>query len=350
MSAISIHKDIFGRLEDGRDVSRFIIKGEKLEVHILDLACTISALYYPDRNGHKENLVLAYDTLKAYENDQSYFGALVGRVANRVSGAAFEVHDKGYILDANEGRHHLHGGRHGLSSQLFASRSYENTDSAGIRFNYLSPHLESGYPGRLDIEIKIELGSDDTITMEYTVQTDKACPVNLTHHDYFNLSGDGKTSVNQHLIKISSDSLTLVDHDKIPTGEILALGKSGIDPGRFDSVAELIEKIGKQCPGANGVDLNFILSEDRVSTEAAAVVQDVASGRQLEVFTNQPCIQVYTSDHLDEDKLVPIPEKKAICLETQAYPNAVNQHNFPSVVLNPGEKYYHICQYKFSNI
>jgi aldose 1-epimerase len=296
----------------------------------------------PDRSGRKASVVIGFDSLAPYLREPPYFGAIVGRYANRIGKARFNLDGTAYTLAANNGRNHLHGGIRGFDRVIWEA-DYEDSIPR-LRLRYTSPHMEEGYPGKLDITVTYTLTDDDALDIVYEAVTDAPTIVNLTNHSYFNLSGGEDSTILDHALQVQSDAYTPVDAELIPTGELRPVQGSPFD---FRQSRRIGSGIGSV---EGGYDHNFVLSRTGDHLEKIAVLSDSASGRMLEVYTTEPGIQFYSGNFLDgrfhfaNGKA--IPKHGALCLETQHFPDSPNQPGFPSTVLRPGETYRSVTSYR----
>jgi aldose 1-epimerase len=286
-----------------------------LELRAMTYGGIIVSLVAPDRHGRPANVVLGHDTLEAYLQDSRYLGAIVGRYANRIAHARFTLDGVTYPLAANNGLHHLHGGLKGFDKVVWRGTPVEEDDRAGIVLSYTSPDGEEGYPGTLDAQVTYALTDQDELIVDYRATTDKATPVNLTQHSYFNLAGAG--DILGHLLQIHADAMTPVDETLIPTGAIVPVAGS-----RFDFRSPI-------AVGSRGMDYdqNFVVNRSGSGAVHAVRLVEPASGRTLDVHTTEPGLQLYTG------------ARQGLCLETQHFPDSPNQPGFPSTILRPGSTY-----------
>jgi aldose 1-epimerase len=295
----------------------------------------------PDKNGHPDDIVLGFDDLEGYFGEHPYFGALIGRFANRIAKGKFSLHGKEYTLAVNNFGNHLHGGIEGIDKKVWDVELIDLENEAGAQLLYISQDGEEGYPGNLKIEVKILLSENNELIFEYKGSSDKDTPVNLTHHGYFNLSG--KEDILDHELKIHADKITPKDETGIPTGELLNVEGTAFDFNEF-------RPIGEFFPDDDGFDHNYVLKGENGGQKQAAILVDKLSGRKVEVYTTEPGMQLYTSAGLDGT----ITGKNgksyqkfgAVCLETQNFPDAVNKPEFPSCIVGPGKSYYQKTTYK----
>lgn len=341
----------FGNLPDGREVQLYTLTGKNgLEIDIADYGITITRIEMPDKNGNRENIVCGFEKLENYLSDEylqsyPYFGVIIGRFGNRIASGNLEIDGKTYELAINNGPNHLHGGITGFDKRLWTAKPYENEEVVGVEFSYVSPHLEENYPGNLQVRCICSLTAANEFVLEYVAETDQTTVVNLTNHTYFNLTG-GKENILNHELKLTATKMTeLVD--QIPTGKILETKGSPFDFSEFKPLAKDL----KQLP--TGYDDNFVLDNETGELKYAGALREKNSGRQVEVYTSQPGMQLYTGYWIPE--LIIDGKKKfgsysGVALETQHYPDSVHHPHFPSTLLKPGEKYNQKTIYKFSHL
>jgi len=340
----------FGGELDGKKVELFTLKNESgMTVQITNFGGRVVDLWVPDKNGKMEDVVLGYATLDGYlQSNEIYFGTLVGRYGNRIGQARFAIGDSVYVLAANNGANHLHGGVKGFNNVVWDA---VQNDESTLLLSYLSPDGEEGYPGNLQVNVTYELTSDNELKIEYRATTDKATPVNLTHHSYFNLKGAGVGDINDHLLMINAAAFTPVDSGLIPTGEIASVEGTPFDFRQPTAIGARVNEDHQQLKYGLGYDHNWVLTPaDSGLTLAARVVEPV-SGRTMEVYTNEPGIQFYGGNFLNGQDTgkngMVYHHRGALCLETQHFPDSPNQPQFPSTLLEPGQEYYSVCIYKF---
>ena len=301
---------------------------------------SLVALKAPDRAGQFADIVLGFDTAQEYaDHSQLYFGSTIGRVANRIRGASFMLGDQTYRLAANDRSNHLHGG---------AARSFDKVDWAAeehrsesgpcVAFRYTSPDLEEGYPGQLDTVVTYTLTAQDELRIDYEARSDRATPVNLTHHTYWNLSGGGVGTILDYELQVQADTYTVIDDELIPTGAIGSVDGTTLDFRVPRAIGDRISEL--ESTGARGYDHNFVLSGARTEASFAARLSHPASGRVVEVWTTRPCLQVYSGNFITptRGKLgAHYGLRSGVCLEPQGYPDALHHPEFDSVVLDPGK-------------
>lgn len=331
---------------DGRKVQLFTLTNKSgTQIKISSYGGTVTSWVAPDKSGGKSNIVLGFDSLGGYLAKPPYFGATIGRYGNRIGDAKFSLDGKTYTLAANNGKNSLHGGNKGFDKVVWdAAPATDGTPS--LTLSYLSKDGEEGYPGNLKATVKFTLTEDSELQIEYNAETDKATPVNLTNHSYFNLSGDVAGGILNHKLWIDADKYTPVDTTLIPTGQLTAVKGTPFD---FTSPHTIGERIA-QVKG--GYDHNFVLNRKGSDLQLVAWVQDSTTGRKLEVYTTEPGLQFYSGNFLDgsiknrDGKA--IPQHGALCLETQHFPDSPNKPSFPTTVLKPGEKYHTVTKYKLT--
>lgn len=344
----TIIKSIFGYIHD-KPVDLYTISNKNgMTCKISNYGCIITSISMPDKNGDSSEVVLGFDDLDSYLAGHPYFGAIVGRIANRISHSSFSLEGTRYDLHTNNGAHHLHGGLEGFDKKIWASEIIEKEDYTQIIMQYLSPDGEENYPGNLSCKVTFTFHEENVIEISYECTSDKTTIVNLTHHDYFNLKDGGIGSALDHELRINADSYTPTDDEVCPKGTIEPVANSHYDFRDFKNIEEkIIEKDGVLKPG-QGYDINYVVNHNY--NKPAATLRDPHTRRQLDIYSDQPCLQLYTSGHLDGSLSRDGQQFIAysgICLESQSYPDAINQSGFPSVVLKPGEVYEYRTIYRF---
>jgi aldose 1-epimerase len=350
----SATKKSFGKTPDGQPVDLYVLTAKGgAEVSITNYGGAVVSLKVPDRNGKLADVVLGYDNADGYVNDKSFFGALVGRYGNRIGHAQFALDGKTYTLAKNNGENSLHGGIKGFNKAVWTAKIVPAKDGQSLELSYLSKDGEEGFPGNLKVSVIYTLTDSNALRITYSAISDKKTVVNLTNHSYFNLAGQGSGDILGHLLMIQADKFTPVDAGLIPTGEFRDVAATPFDFRKELAIGARIDQDEEQLKLGGGYDHNFVLqrSNDPEESLAARVLEPV-SGRVLEVWTTEPGVQFYTGNFLDGKTIgkggVTYPRRSAFCLETQHFPDSPNQPKFPSVVLNPGERYHTITTYKFS--
>lgn len=338
---MSIRKRAFGTLCDGTEVSSWLLTNENgLQAEVLDYGATIRSIIVPDKNGQPVDVVLGYDTLEEYVSDTVNFGVTVGRFANRIKNACFELNGKTYHLFPNDGNHHLHGGKRGFSKFLWEARQEENA----VTFSRISPDGEEGYPGNLHVRVTIGWEAN-SLVIRYVAETDRDTILNLTNHSYFNLNGAGSGRIENHTMQIRASQYTPNDADSIPTGEIAPVDRSAMDFRTAKTLGRDMRS-GEPCvklfEGYNG---NLILD----GHPAAIAVGDI-SGITMVTDTDQPGIQLYTANEMGnmkgkDGKLYGF--HSAFCLETQHYPDCIHHPQWPTCILRAGETFRSFTSYRF---
>jgi aldose 1-epimerase len=336
----------FGQMPDGADVSQFTLaNAHGMVAKVIDFGAIVTALHVPGRDGVLADVVLGFDSLDPYLAEHPYFGALIGRYGNRIAGGRFELGGATVQLDVNDGANHLHGGSRGFHK----AKWHAQVDEEGLTLTYRSVDGEQGYPGNLDVTVRYELTDDNELVMNCSAVTDRATPVNLTQHSYFNLSGEG--DILAHELMLRADLFTPVDSALIPTGALAPVPGTPFD---FRSPRPIGERIGqpdKQLRHGGGYDHNFVLDKLPGRMGLAARVRDPASGRVLELFTEEPGVQFYSGNFLDGSlagKGRTYAHRSGFCLEPQHFPDSPNQPTFPTTILRPGERYMTESRFKFS--
>ena len=341
-----VQRSAFGALPDGSPVELFTLTNASgMMVRVTNYGTIITELHVPDREGRLGDVVLGFDNLDAYVRGHQYFGGTVGRVANRIAGATFELDDAVYQLDRNSGRHHLHGGTNGFDRALWQAAVIDGPAPA-VRFEHTSPEGDQGYPGRLDVAVTMSLAHENVLTIAYVARADRATPVALTNHSYFNLAIAG--NVLQHELQVHSSAYTPTDGELIPLGEIAPTRGTALDFAAPHTIGSRIGELGGALPG---YDHNYVLEPDQVAPAWAARLRDPESGRVLTVVTTEPCLQCYTGNALDGSlagkRGVRYQRHAAVCLEPQRFPDAPHHAGFASNILRPGEEYRQVTHYRF---
>jgi aldose 1-epimerase len=344
-----VNKKTYGKLNGDDVYSYSLINKNGTQIKIINYGAIVTNIFFRNRNGKIEDIVLGYDNLSGYIKDDKYMGAIVGRYGNRIAKGIFKIGDKEYRLNINNGNNHLHGGLKGFNKVLWNSEV--NGDDSVI-LSYVSSDGEEGYPGEVKISVIFTLSANDELKIRYEGTTNKTTILNPTHHSYFNLSGDFKKTVLGHELRIEAGEFIPVNKEQIPTGLIADVKGTPMDFSSSRPVGGEIDRDYEQLLFAGGYDHTWVLKNFNGHIRQAAVLSEPASGRTLEVYTDQPGIQFYTGNFLDgcaegKDGITYQP-RTGLCLETQKFPDSPNQPAFPSPVLKPGEVYQHNTIYKFS--
>ncbi len=351
-TANNIKVESFNKTIDGANVSLYELKGTNgIAMKVTNYGARVVALCVPDKNGNPVDVALGYNSVDEYINNvENFFGASIGRYGNRIGDAKFSLDSVEYTLAANDGKNHLHGGVKGYCDVVWNANKISDSK---IEFTYLSADGEEGYPGNLNITMTYELTPANEFKIEYKATTDKKTICNLTHHSYFNLSGEGSETINDHILTINADNTTPVDSTLIPTGEIISIKGTPMDFTVPTAIGERADADFQQLKYGKGYDHNWVLNRTGSGIETAAIVESPVTGIKMEVLTDQPGLQFYAGNFLDGGVTgksgKPYKFRSGFCLETQCFPDSPNKPQFPSVVLEPGQDYYHVCIYKFSS-
>ena len=344
LKKMEINERVFGRLPDGREAKLFNLRNDSgMEVDITNYGGIVTSIRIPDRNREPGDIVLGFENLDGYLGEHPYFGAVVGRFANRIAGGRFTLDGKDYQLAVNNGPNHLHGGIEGFDRKLWTAATERTMDTVSLKLGYESPHMEENYPGNLLVEVIYTLNDNNELGIEYRASTDRATIVNLTNHTYFNLD-NCRGDVLGHELMIDADTITELDEDSTPTGRILPVEGTCFD---MRKARKLGEKIADTPPG---YDINYVLNHDDGDLRRVATLYHAGTGRSMDVLTTQPGMQLYTSNYVEGilgKGGVRYDKHAAVCLETQVFPDAPNQPDFPSAVLRPGESYEQVTIYRF---
>jgi aldose 1-epimerase len=350
---MSITKQAFGNTADGTPVDLYTLTNvHGLETKITNYGGIVVSLMVPDRQGKLEDVVLGYETLQEYLENNPYFGAIIGRYGNRIAKGKFTLNGVEYTLAQNDGENHLHGGIKGFDKVVWNAKELPDENNPGLEFTYVSPDDEEGYPGTLSITVTYTLTQDNALKIDYSATTDKDTVVNLTNHSYFNLAGAGEGDILGHELMLHADKFTPIDNTLIPTGELRSVKGTPMDFTQLTAIGAGMNEAYEQIQLGGGYDHNWVLNEHGESPILAARVYEPASGRMMDVSTTEPSIQFYTGNFLDGTNIGKsgkvYQRRYGFCLETQHFPDSPNKPDFPSTVLRPGETYTTTTIYKFS--
>jgi aldose 1-epimerase len=352
MTQPQISREPFGNLPTGEAVDLYLLVNARgAQARIANYGGILVSLRIPDEAGVLNEVVLGYADLAGYLANKPYFGALVGRYANRIGGARFVLDDVEYRLAANDGAHHLHGGVRGFDKALWQAAASVSAAGPVLKLRYVSADGEEGYPGSLDVAVTYTLTEENGLRIDYEAQTDRATVLNLSHHSYFNLRDAGASPILDHRLQINADRYTPVDAGLIPTGAIAAVHNTPLDFKRPQRIGAQIEHDHEQLRLAGGYDHNFVLNgrPGELKFAARAIAPD--TGRAMEVHTTQPGLQFYSGNFLDGSAIgrggTAYRKRHGFCLETQHFPDSPNRSHFPSTRLGPGDVYRHATVYKF---
>lgn len=337
-----VQKQAFGVLPSGDSVDIYTLTSKTgVEVKIMTYGGAITSIKTPDNKGVMGNVVLGFDSLAPYVKGTPFFGALIGRFGNRIAKGQFTLNDSTYQLATNDGSNHLHGGIKGFDKVVWTAKPVTCCDNPALELTYFSKDGEEGYPGNMNVKVVYTLKGND-LQIDYEATTDKACPVNLTNHAYYNLAGTG--TILDHELTLDAPQYTPVDSTLIPTGEFVNVEGTAFDFTKPFAIGARIDSV------KGGYDHNFVLAPSKDTLRFAARLADAKTGRAMEIFTTEPGIQFYSGNFLDGSLKTgnwTLEKYSGLCLETQHFPDSPNKANFPSVILNPGQKYSSTTVMKF---
>ena len=340
-----IKKKLFGQTINNESISLYCLKNSSGSyIEILDYGCRIRSICVPDKTGSLQDVCLGYQSFAEYENDQTYFGAAVGRCANLIANACFSLNNKQYHLDKNEGDNHLHGGKNGFSFCMWNGIIENNK----LIFTHTFAHMSDGYPGNLKMKITYEWTENNQLHISYEAVSDKDTILNVTNHTYFNLNGAQNTSILNHNLWIDADKIIEVDHALLPTGNYMSVAETPFDFRIVKSIGKDIDATHSQLVYGCGYDHNFILQGTGYRKVATLYSPDTCI--RMTCYTDQPGIQIYTSNGLDNctgKYGETLGFRSGICLETQHYTDSIHIPNFPSVILKANETFYSKTTYSF---
>jgi aldose 1-epimerase len=344
-----VKQELFGKTGDGASVHLFTLSNKNgIRVAITNYGGIITSIHTPDRNGKMGDIVLGFETLEGYLKEHPYFGALVGRYANRIGKAKFRLGGKEYRLAANNGENHLHGGLKGFDKVVWSPKTSSAADRSSLELTYVSKDGEEGYPGTLSVKVVYSLNDQNEFRIDYSARTDKETVLNLTNHTYFNLAGSG--DILNHQLMLNADRYTPVDAGLIPTGELRAVQGTPFDFTRPSLIGSRIDQNDEQLKLGKGYDHNFVLRGEAGTLRPFAEVFEAGSGRTLSLSTTEPGVQFYTGNFLDgslQGKGRKYDFRSGFCLETQHFPDSPNRPSFPTVVLKPGQEFQSATVWKF---
>ena len=339
----NMNKKFFGSIGNDSVFEYELHNANGMQVGIINYGGTVTKILVPDKNKQMGDVVLGFDSVGGYaQKGVPYIGALVGRYGNRIANGKFTLDGKVYTLAQNNNGNHLHGGNKGFDKVIW---NVDDVDDSSIHLSYNSKDGEEGYPGNLKVNVVYSLTNDNGLKIDYTATTDKATPVNLTNHSYFNLSGGKDTTILDHELRLNADRFTEVNDKLIPTGQLPPVKNTPMDFTKSKRVRQDIEKV------KGGYDHNWVLNKKDSSFTLIGTLYHPASGRAMDIYTTQPGVQFYTGNFLDGSLTgkngVKYVQHAALCLETQHFPDSPNQPSFPNTILRPGETYHHVTEYKF---
>ncbi len=341
----SISEKPYGQFNNEPVTQYTLTNPSGMQVSIINYGGTVTDIITPDKDGNKANVILGYSSLEGYtQKGNPYFNALIGRYGNRIADGKFKLDGKEYTLAGNDHGNSLHGGNKGYDKVLW--QASKPAGDSSLELSYISKDGEEGYPGTLTVKVIYTLTAANELKIDYTATTDKATPVNLTNHCYFNLSGGKDSTILGHELQIFADRFTEVNDKLIPTGKLPAVKGGPMDFTSFKTVGKDIANV------KGGYDHNWVLNKKESSFEKIAILKENVSGRQMEVWTNEPGVQFYSGNFLDGTLTNTRDGQKyvkhaGLCLETQHFPDSPNQPSFPTTILKPGETYKQSTVYKF---
>ena len=345
--------DNFNKEIDGKTVKLYTLTNKNgVKVEITNYGGKVVSINVPDKDGNLGDIVLGYESIDEYIKGNFYFGALIGRYGNRIAKGKFSLNGEEYQLATNNGENHLHGGIKGFHDVVWEAITLEIDGEQALELSYISIDGEENYPGTLKSKVIYQLTEKNELKITYEAETDKTTVLNLTHHSFFNLAGEGSGTINNHELMINADRFTPVDEGLIPTGELAKVENTPMDFRTGTVIGERVDSDFEQLKFGKGYDHNWVLNKENNEMSLAASVYEPTTGRVMEVWTDQPGLQFYGGNFLDATDIgkggKAYEFRTAFCLETQHFPDSPNNPNFPTTTLNPGEKYTHTCIYKFS--
>jgi len=346
------HRVLFGKLKNGENIYKYLLANGSCEIEVISYGGIITSIKVPDKNNNLIDVVLGFETLDPYLKDHPYFGAIVGRYANRIDNGKFTINNMDYNLPINNNGTSLHGGIKGFDKVNWDVVSYDSEKKRYIKLNYLSRDMEEGYPGNLNIYVTYTLTDDNELRVKYEAETDKTTVLNLTQHTYFNLSGESSGDILDHKLELDADSFLPVNEKIIPTGEIKNVEGTPFDFRKGKKIGKDLYKQDDQLLLGNGYDHCWVLNDYNKELRKISEVKSEDSKIQMEVFTDLPGVQLYIGNFLDGSLIskqgMSYIKRSGFCLETQYFPNSPNTESFPSTVLEPGNKFNSITTFKFS--
>lgn len=352
MSTILDESKFFGE-HKGKAIKLITLKNKNgMVVQITNYGAKIASIIVPDKNGHFDDVVLGYDSIDRYLKGHEYYGAICGRYANRIANGHFTLAGERFELPLNNGPNHLHGGPDGYSLNVFSTEEpIEDKEGMSVKMSYEDTDGSNGYPGNVSFSVNYTLTNNNELRLDYEAKTDRATPINIASHSYFNLSGEGKGSIESHELMINAQHFTPKDEFSIPSGEIRPVAGTPMDFTSMKTIGSEINDKYEELQSGKGYDHNWVLNKASDVLGLAADYYDKTSGRGMKVYTTQPGIQLYTANWIDEQGTGKhghtYGNRHALCLETQHFPDSPNKDNFPSTILQPGDTYRHTCVHAF---
>ncbi|MDR1210973.1 MAG: galactose mutarotase [Spirochaetaceae bacterium] len=344
---MNIAKKNFGMLSGGKKARLFILKAGELKLVMTNYGASLVALYVPASRQPSEDVVLGYGTLAGYASDRFFFGSTAGRYANRIANGTFTLNDRTYTLDKNDGNHTLHGGRRGLSYRLWKADGYEEKDGVFVRFEISSPDGDGGFPGKLKAVVSYGLSKSNELIVDYSAEVDKPCPVSLTNHAYFNLSGEGRGDILSHEAQLYASRYVAIGPERIPDGTL-----AKVEGGPFDLRTRMVIKDAMaRSPGTReGFDHCFVADGEAGKLRPFAEIFDPLSRRKMRLFSTHPGFQFYTGNAITPLAGKPgsfYEKHSGLCLEPQFFPDTPNQAAFPPCIFSPERKFHERSLYSF---
>jgi aldose 1-epimerase len=348
-----LEKSLYGKLPDGREVYQFTLHNKSgMKVEIINFGAIVRSISVPDRNGKFEDVILGYDSLSGYVNDNSYQGAIVGRYGNRIGKGKFKLDGNEFQLTINDGENHLHGGKIGFHKVLWDAKVVSDTGEPALALTYVSPNGEEGYPGNVTLTVTYTLTNKNELRIDYKGTTDKPTILNPTHHSYFNLTGNPTKTILDHQLMIDAETFTPVDKGLITTGEKKSVDKTPMDFRTPFAIGARINDKYEQLTFGKGYDHNWVLRNYDGKVNKAVELYEPVSGRLMSIYTDQPGMQFYSGNFLDGSikgkNGINYQYRTGLCLEAQCFPDSPNKPEFPSVTLRPGQEYKQTTIYQFS--
>lgn len=349
---MKIKKEVFGKLSDGQEVDILTLTHpDGSEVKITNFGAAVVSVKVPDKNGNVEDVVLGFDDLENYEKIRAFYGAIVGRYGNRIDKGKFTLNGVDYQVPVNDGENSLHGGFNGFDRMVWKVEEFDVNSFASVKLSYLSKDGEEGYPGNMKVVVNYSFTLDHELKIDYEITTDQATVKNVTNHAYFNLSGNVKSDILDHELMLNADHYTPVVAGLIPTGEDAPVEGTPMDFRKPELIGKRINEDTEQLKLGLGYDHNWVLNDTDGTLKLAGTVYEPVSGRVMEIYTTEPCMQFYSGNFMDGSHAGHsgrvYQHREAMCLETQHYPDSPNHENFPTTTLNPGEVYNSQTVYKF---
>ena len=347
-----VDKVLFGKLENGDNVYKYLLANDQCQIEVITYGGIITSIKVPDKNGNLIDVALGFNNLEPYLEGHPYFGAIVGRYANRIDNGKFTINNTDYNLAVNNNGTSLHGGLKGFDKVNWRVLSYDLENKKFLKLNYLSEDMEEGYPGNLNVNVTYTLSDDNELSVEYNANTDKTTVLNLTQHSYFNLSGESSGDILDHILELNADYFLPVNNKIIPTGEKRPVAGTPFDFKNRKKIGRDLYKEDDQLLLGNGYDHCWVLNDYNKGVRKISEVISEESMIIMEVFSDLPGMQLYIGNFLDgslkSKKGMNYIKRSGLCLETQFFPNSPNTEKFPSTFLEPGEEFYSKTSFKFS--